>query len=179
MRTQLFLPLVLAAAGALASPTPSLRSSTTVANADGSRLELITRFKAPERRSATLNEAVIEVETLKPAPSGPGEAEPPEPERYRIEGRVLSGPGEIDPCWVPALFLLTKGYVSARQVFDALGLEGELTLVVGETARLQDRGADAAILGLMLAQVAAMRPDRAPRVAQLIADAGFSGPARQ
>ena len=173
MRTFLVLSLVLAAAGAQASAPPHLRSATTIANADGSRLEVTTRFQAPQRRGATLNEAVIEVENNPPDPIRPGEQAPPDPIRYRIEGRTLSGPGEIDPCWMPALFLLTKGYVSARQIFDALGLEAEITQVHGDAARIQDPTADAAILGFMLAQVAAMRPDRAARVAQLIADAGF------
>jgi hypothetical protein len=173
MHKTLFLSLVLAAAGAGAAPVGRIRLATTVSNADGSRLELTTRFQASERGGATVNEVFIEVEQVPPEPSRPGEQVPPEPIRYRIEGSAISGPGEINPCWMPALFLLAKGYVSPRQVFDALGLQGEITQLSGDGVRVQDRGADGALLGFMLAQVTAMRPDRAPRVAQLIADGGF------
>ena len=173
MRAQLVLCLVLATAAVQAIAAPEIRSSNTIANADGSGLELRMHFQAPTRAGQTLNKAVIEVELVPPEPIRPGELQPPEPVRYRIEGRVVTGPGEIDPCWMPAMLLLVKGYVSARQVSDALGLNGEITRVEGDAASAQDRGADARILGLMLAEVAALRPDRAPLVARLIADAGF------
>ena len=170
----LLLSVVLASAGANAAPAPRIRSSTTVTKADGSRLELSTKFQGPERRSVTLNEAAIEVEQVPPDPILPGEQTPPDPIRYRIEGRALAGPGELEPCLMPALLLLTKGYVSARQVFDALGLQVEITQVAGDNARVQDAANDGALLGFMLAQVQAMRPDRAPLVAALITAAGLS-----
>ena len=167
MRARLVLCLVLATAGVQAlAATPEIRSSTAVAFGDGSVRELRTRFQAPERGGITLNQAAIEVESDPPEPDGLID-------RYLIAGRVASGPGEIDPCWMPAMFLMVKGYVSASQVADTLGLKGEITQIAGNSARVQDRDADARILAFMLSQVAALRPDRAPLVARLIADAGF------
>jgi hypothetical protein len=173
MRAQLFLSLILAVAGTQAVAAPEIRLSNMITNADGSRQELVTRFHAPTRGGFTVNEAVIEVLAQPPEPIRPGAAQPPEPVRYRIEGRARSSIGEAFPCIMPAAFLLAKGYVSARQIFDALGLNVEITETSGRAASLKDPGADGTALAFMLAQVAASRPDRAPLVARLIADAGF------
>jgi hypothetical protein len=174
MRAQLMLSLLLAIAGLPALAAPEIRSSNTVTYADGSRLELHTRFQARTRDALTLNQVVIQVEMNPPDPVRPGATDPPEPVRYRIEGRASSGIGEIDPCWTPALFLMAKGYVDARQVFDALGLSVQVAEVTGDGSVSRDRATDAAILDLMVAQVAVLRPDRAALVARLVADAGFS-----
>ena len=173
MRAQLLLSLVLAAAGIPAIAAPEIRSSNTVTYADGSRLELSTRFHAPTRGAFTPNQAVIQVEIEPPDPDRPGAAESPEPIRYRIEGRASPSPGDMEPCIVPALFLMAKGYVGARQVFDVLGVNVEITKVTGDGSVSKDRTADAAILDFLLAQVAVVRPDRVALVGRLVAEAGF------
>jgi hypothetical protein len=89
MRAQLVLSLVLATASVTAIAAPEIRSSNTITNADGSQLELSTRFHAPTRGGLTLNKAAIEVVQIPPEPVQPGEGQPPDPIRYRIEGTFL------------------------------------------------------------------------------------------
>ena len=172
MRILALLSIVLATTAAHAGAQPHMRSATALTRADGSRLELSTRYRTAEHRGSTVNEAVVEVETQPPEPIRSGEI-PPDPIRYTIEGRLVTAGGDLAPCVMPALFLLSKGYVTARQIFDVLGLEIEISHVRGEGARVKDRIADAAVLGFLHSQVAALRPDRAGLVAQLLADAGF------
>lgn len=169
---------------------PSVQGNTSLTLADGSVLHLISSFRADVDSDAAgntiaLNEATLEAEIALPPgpPSVPG-AHPPGPCRYLAPGEQPPGPpchylirGETStstakPSLMIALLLLQHGYVTQNQITQTLGFTVTVTRSTGDssTTRL---ASDAAVFGLLFAQVNAVDPSSSAAVAQLLNQSGI------
>lgn len=158
------IPLVLASA--LAAPQPHLIGQNVIQLGNGARIHLTTSFSADlDANGQRINRAAIELEAT--PPPGDRTEPPPDPDHLQITGEFAGGPSSIDPCWMPAMFLLATGYATADQVERALGFTGRITHLRAFNAP-PDPELVMRVLGLLVAQANALRPERATALARLV-----------
>lgn len=154
---------------------PNVQGNTSLTLADGSALHLISSFRADVGTDAAgntiaFNEATLEAEIAQPPgpPCRTGD-HPPGPCHYLIRGETSTSASK--PSLMIALLLLQHGYVTQNQITQTLGFTVTITKALGDSS-VTRLPSDAAVFGLLFAQVNAVDPSSSAAVAQLLNQAG-------